>query len=97
MLTYLDSRANILLDGANGSGKTTFVRDCLETFGLESPLIYVDAVEYYNEKLMCIVISHQIVSALQRLAKELGLPRSVAKRLAFKIQKNYPSLLQGMQ
>ena len=93
LLTYVDSRANILLYGSNGSGKTTFVRDCLSVFGLDSPLIYVDAIEYYSEKLICIIISHQIVSTLQKLAKDLGLPKMQARKLAFKIQKNFPGLL----
>ena len=58
MLTMIDSQANVQLYGSNGSGKTTFVQDCLRYQALETPMIYIDAVEFYSEKLISICASH---------------------------------------
>lgn len=56
----LRSRSNIFMHGSNGSGKTTFVQDCIK--GLEKPgtysiSVFVDCIEFYSEKLISIAIS----------------------------------------
>ena len=69
MLTLIESQANVVLYGSNGSGKTQFVKDCVMYQNLETPLIYIDCIEFYSEKLISISMSHQINATLQAMGK----------------------------
>ena len=60
-------------------------------------MLYLDAVEYYSEKLVSIQLSHQIAAIMQRFVKELNLGKQIAKKLGFKICKNLPSLLDAFK
>ena len=61
----LSSRSNIFVHGANGSGKTSFVTDCITTLREEEQptqelYVYVDCIEHFSEKLIAVTISQQL-------------------------------------
>lgn len=58
--TLIESRSNIFMHGSNGSGKTTFVQDCFKAKRFDLPHIYIDAIEFYSEKLISIYISQHL-------------------------------------
>lgn len=43
--------------GPNGSGKTKFVGDVLESISHKIMHVYIDCIEFYSEKLIAIEIS----------------------------------------
>jgi Cdc6-like AAA superfamily ATPase len=63
----LESRNNIFMFGANGTGKTTFVQDCIKSLQISHQnenqalfYVYIDCVEFYSEKLISIALSKQL-------------------------------------
>jgi Cdc6-like AAA superfamily ATPase len=57
--SLLNSKSNIYVHGANGTGKTTFVQDVIKTHNSISGdfLVYVDCIEFNSEKLIAACIS----------------------------------------
>ena len=55
----ISSRSNIFVHGANGSGKTSFVLDCVkvQTTNDGTFFVNVDCIEYYSERLISICVS----------------------------------------
>jgi Cdc6-like AAA superfamily ATPase len=55
----LSSKSNIFVHGANGTGKTTFVKDVVKTHNYINKdfLVYVDCIEFNSEKLIAAAIS----------------------------------------
>jgi MoxR-like ATPase len=55
MKTLITSRTNLFVYGYTGTGKTEIVRDALICSDI--PSIYVDCIDFFNEKLICLIIS----------------------------------------
>ena len=58
----LASRSNIFVHGPNGSGKTSFVQDCIKVQSSIDSTFYVnvDCIEFYSERLLAICISQHL-------------------------------------
>ena len=84
------------MHGSNGSGKTTFVQDCFKAKRFDLPHIYIDAIEFYSEKLISICISQHLHGILQTKAAELKLPRLLVRKLAFRVCKTFSALLDAL-
>jgi len=100
----LESKSNIFVHGPNGSGKTSFVKDCIKSGN--NLHVYVDCVEFYSEKLISISVSQQLNSLIVFHAKKLTqskenpqgcLNKQQAKKFGFKICKNFFALLDGLK
>ena len=93
--TLISSRSNIFLHGSSGTGKTTFIRDCFAAVPNQTPMIYIDTIEYYSEKLISIAISQQLHSILQQSAINLKLAKAIKRKFVFTVYKTLSSLLDA--
>ena len=66
--------------GPNGCGKTTFTLDCLRANFDQMPIVYIDCVEYYSEKLISTYISIQLNAILPYLARKSGVEKKFKKK-----------------
>ena len=96
LMTLIDSRANIIMHGPNGSGKTTFIQDCFKTKRFETPYIYIDTIELYSEKLIAISISQQINGILKTIANKLKLKKILKKKFVFNTCKSFSNMLDAL-
>lgn len=69
----LKSRSNIFVHGPNGSGKTTFTRDCIDIqTKLDGSMgVFIDCIESYSEKLIAIQISSQLNNMINNFGSNL--------------------------
>ena len=69
----LASRSNIFVHGPNGSGKTSFVIDCIkvQTNINSNFFVNVDCIEYYSERLLSIYVSQHLNTLIYRAAKKV--------------------------
>lgn len=69
----VSSRSNIFVHGTNGSGKTSFVLDCIKVQSTSDQTFFVnvDCIEYYSERLIAICISQHINILIKNAAKKL--------------------------
>ena len=69
----LASRSNIFVHGPNGSGKTSFVIDCIKVqSNINSNFfVNVDCIEYYSERLLSIFVSQHLNTLIYRAAKKV--------------------------
>eukprot|EP00347_Sterkiella_histriomuscorum_P014360 403361169 len=104
----IKSRSNIFVYGAHGSGKTTFVKDCLDSLEQSSSSlsaqsqqhiyhIYIDCIEYYSEKLIATMISFQLNQILQKFAISNQLTKTQARKYQVRSCRNFPMLMDAMQ
>ena len=88
------------MHGSNGSGKTTFVHDCiksLERLGSHSISVFVDCIEFYSEKLISISISQQLNAHIASIIGKFKIDKKFAKRITFKLCQNFAGLLASLQ
>lgn len=83
-LNLANSHSNIFLYGATGVGKTSFVQDCLKfkqsmTNERILPYIYVDCVEFFNEKLISNYISLCLDNILKKCYRDNGEIKAIRK------------------
>ena len=101
----LSSRSNIYLHGPNGSGKTSFVLDCVkvQTTADSTFFVNVDCVEFFSERLLAISISQHLNTLIYKAAKKISgrgkvMPHSMRKNFAnFKICKNIDQLHDNLR
>ena len=73
----LSSRSNIFVHGANGTGKTSFVTDCIMTQRQgyqeipQNMCIEVDCIEFFSEKLIAVKISSQLRYEIKKIGNTL--------------------------
>ena len=73
----LSSRSNIFVHGANGTGKTSFVTDCIMTQRQgyqdipQNMCIEVDCIEFFSEKLIAVKVSSQLRYEIRKIGNAL--------------------------
>lgn len=100
----LSSRCNIFVHGPNGSGKTSFVRECVaaQTAIDHTHSVDVDCIEFYSERLLAICISQHLNTLLAKAAKRVRvkgkqLTQSQRKCFGFKICKTVDQLYENLR
>lgn len=103
MRSLLNSKSNIYVHGANGSGKTTFTQDVIKTHNSINGnfLVYVDCIEFNSEKLIAACISQQLNSVVQSALKKLShrylfANENALLRLSVRPSRNLDSLLEAL-
>jgi Cdc6-like AAA superfamily ATPase len=101
--SLLNSKSNIYVHGANGTGKTTFVQDVIKTHNSINGdfLVYVDCIEFNSEKLIAACISQQLNSVVQSALKKLSHRYLFANehallRLSVRPSRNLDGLLEAL-